>query len=153
MKRVIGFVVSTAVCVCFALVVAVRAEEKKVDPTGAWTWSIAGRDGTAREVTAILKLEGGKLTGTVTGRQGGVAIEDAKFAGEDISFKVTREFNGLKFVQRFTGKVGADTITGKISFDRNGEPQSLDWNAKRTEVKSAEPAVKPSEPAPKPAQP
>jgi hypothetical protein len=153
MKRVLRFIVPTVVCVCFALVVAVRAEEKKVDPTGAWTWSIAGRDGTARQVTAILKLEGGKLTGTVTGRQGDVAIEDAKFAGGEVSFKVTREFNGTKFVQTFIGKVSADTITGKIGFDRNGEPQSLDWNAKRSEVKPSEPAVKPAEPAPKPAQP
>ena len=153
MKRVLRFIVPTAVCVCFALVVAVRAEEKKVDPTGAWTWSIAGRDGTARQVTAKLKLEDGKLTGTVTGRQGDIAIEDAKYAGGEVSFKVTREFNGTKFVQTFAGKVSADTITGKIGFDRNGEPQSLDWNAKRTEVKPAEPAVKPMEPAPKPAQP
>ena len=153
MKRVVGFIVPTVVCLWFGLVVAVRAEDKKVDPTGAWTWSIAGRDGTAREVTGKLKLEDGKLTGTVTSRQGAVAIEDAKFAGEDISFKVTREFNGTEFVQRFTGKVSADTIKGKIEFDRNGEPQSLDWNAKRSEVKPSEPVVKPAEPAPKPAQP
>ncbi len=153
MKRMLRFMVPTVVCLCFALVVAVRAEDKKVDPTGTWVWNIPTRDGTPRQANAKLKLVDGKLIGTVSGRQGDIAIDEAKFAGEEISFKVTREFNGTKFVQTFTGKVSADAITGKISFDRNGEPQSVDWNAKREAAKAAEPAVKPTEPAPKPAQP
>ena len=40
--------------------------------------------------------------------------------------------------------VEGDTIKGKIAFDRNGEPQSLDWNASREVAKPAEPAAKPA---------
>ena len=153
MKRVLRLLVPTAACLCLALVNAVRAENSKVDPTGTWVWSVPNRDGSTRQVNAKLKLADGKLTGTVSGRQGDIAIEDAKFAGGEVSFKVTREMNGTKFIQTFSGKVSVDAITGKISFDRNGEPQSVDWNAKRETVKAAEPAIKPTEPAPKPAQP
>jgi hypothetical protein len=48
---------------------------------------------------------------------------------------VTREFNGNKMVQNYTGKVSADTIKGKIEFERNGEKQSRDWEANRAEAK------------------
>jgi hypothetical protein len=41
-------------------------------------------------------------------------------------------------VQTYTGKLEGDTITGKISFDRNGETQSRDWSAKREVAKAAE---------------
>lgn len=151
MKRMLRSIVPTAVCLLFALVIRAQAEEKKVDPTGTWTWTVAGRDGTPRQVTAKLKLEDGKLTGTVSGRQAETAIEDAKLAGEDISFKVTREFNEMKFVQKFSGKISADTIKGKIESERDGETRSVDWDAKRGAAKPE--AAKPAEPPAKPAQP
>jgi len=38
-------------------------------------------------------------------------------------------------VQNYTGKVAAETIKGKTEFERNGEKQSRDWEAKRAEAK------------------
>jgi len=38
-------------------------------------------------------------------------------------------------VQNYTGKVTAESIKGKIEFERNGEKQSRDWEAKRGEAK------------------
>jgi hypothetical protein len=35
------------------------------------------------------------------------------------------------FTQKYKGKVTADAITGKISFDRGGETTERDWVAKR----------------------
>jgi hypothetical protein len=32
---------------------------------------------------------------------------------------------------KYTGKLSADTITGKIAFERDGQTQSRDWEAKR----------------------
>jgi len=126
-----------------------RAADKKADPTGTWTWSVPGRNGgPARETTAKLKLEGDKLTGTIAGRQGDTAIADGKFSGEDISFTVTREFNGMKIVQKFAGKLSGETIKGKIDTDRDGQTTSADWEAKRG---AAQPAA--AAPAPKPATP
>jgi hypothetical protein len=31
----------------------------------------------------------------------------------------------------YTGTVSGDTIKGKITFERDGNPQSRDWEAKR----------------------
>jgi hypothetical protein len=82
-------------------------------------------------------VDGEKLTGAVIspGRQGGdpteTAIADGKVKGNEISFTVTREFNNNKMVQKYSGKVDGDAIKGKIEFDRNGEAQSRDWEAKR----------------------
>ena len=153
MKRRWCLVVPTIACLLFALVLTAQAEEKKADPTGTWTWTVTGRDGTPRTVTAKLKMDDGKLTGTVSGRQSDTAIENGKLAGEDISFQVTREFNGNKFVQKFSGKISGDAIKGKIESERDGETRSIDWNAKRGEAKpeAAKPdAAMPDEPAAKP---
>jgi hypothetical protein len=153
MKRITRLMISMAVCGLLVAVTAARADEKKADPTGTWSWTVTGRDGTPRKVTAKLKVEDGKLSGTVSGRNGDTSIDDPKLNGDELSFSVTREFNGTKFVQKFSGKVSGDNIKGKIAFDRNGEPQSVDWNAGREAAKPAEPAAKTAEPAPKPAQP
>ena len=83
-----------------------------------------------------LKVDGEKLTGTLSspGRDGATtetAIAEGKVKGEDVSFTVTREFNGNKVVSKYSGKVTADTIKGKIESERNGQAQSRDWEAKR----------------------
>ena len=88
-------------------------------------------------MTLKLKVEGDKVTGKVTspGRQGGDPVEteikDGKIKGDEVSFTVTREFNGNTMTQKYNGKVTADAITGKIESERNGQPQSRDWEAKR----------------------
>ena len=129
MQRLIALLIPT--CLLFAL--TAQAADKKNDPTGSWTWSTPGRDGNARDVTAKLKLDGDKLTGSISGRQNDSPIEDAKINGDEISFKVTREFNGNKIVQKFSGKISGDTIKGKIESEgRDGQTRSRDWEAKRS---------------------
>ena len=141
MQRILPTLIRTSACLVFALGIAANAaDEKKVDPTGNWTWNVPGRDGTPRPTTAKLKLEGDKLTGTVSGRQGtDTAIEEAKLKGDEISFQVTREFGGTKFVSKYTGKVSGDTIKGKIATERDGQTTSADWEAKREVAKPAAP--------------
>ena len=132
MKTNLRTLLQIAACALVALALTASAQDKKPDPTGTWTWSTTGQDGTARTTTAKLKLEGEKLTGTVTGRQSDTAIENGKIAGDEISFAVTREFNNNKITQKYVGKISGDSIKGKISFDREGQAQSRDWEAKRT---------------------
>ncbi len=114
------------------------AEDKKADPTGTWTWSVPGRNGGAdRKSTLKLKAEGSKLTGKLSspGRQGQTAetdIENGKIKGDEISFDVTREFNGNKVTTKYTGKVSGDTIKGKSERSGgNGGGNPRDWEAKR----------------------
>jgi hypothetical protein len=92
-------------------------------------------------MTLTLKAEGEKLTGTLTspGRQGGdpvkTEIADGKVKADEVSFSVTREFNGTKMTSKYNGKVTADAIKGKTERERNGETTSSDWEAKREAAK------------------
>lgn len=115
--------------------IAQEKKDAKADPTGTWSWTSPGRDGQTRTNTLKLKLEGDKLTGSVTGRQADTAIEDASIKGAEISFKVTREFQGNKITLKYHGKLAGDTITGKIESERDGQAQTRDWEAKREAAK------------------
>jgi hypothetical protein len=116
------------------------------DPTGAWKWTAQGRSG-PQDYTMKLELKSGALTGAVMmpGRGGDapteVAISDASFKDDDVAFSVVREFNGMKMVIKYAGKLAGDEIKGSIE-RRRGEdqpPQKADWLAKR-EAAAAKPA-------------
>ena len=122
----------------------VRAEDAKVDPTGTYIWTQQGRNGGPdRTNTLILKMEGDKLTGKMMapGRGGGdptsTEIKDAKVSGAEISFSVTREFNGNSITTKYTGKVSSDSIKGKVVAPGRGggDPTERDWEAKKQEAK------------------
>jgi hypothetical protein len=105
----------------------VRAE----DPTGTWKWTVTFNNNT-REQTLKLKQDGDKLTGSMLGRDNQeIAIDNGSFKDDKVSFSITREFNGNKFTQKYSGTVKGDTITGKVEFERDGQAQSRDWEAKR----------------------
>jgi hypothetical protein len=138
----IASLVGLVACALLTLGATAQAQDKKADPTGTWKWTTPSQNnGQPRASTLKLKLEGDKLTGTYTssGRQGGqptdTAIEDGKLKGDEISFRVTREFNGNKFVSKYNGKISGDSIKGKIESDRGGETQTRDWDAKREAAK------------------
>jgi hypothetical protein len=100
------------------------------NPTGTWKWT-TNFGGQSREATLKLKMDGDKLSGSYVGRESETPIEDAKLAGDQISFKVTREFNNQKRTTKYSGKISGDTITGKQERERDGQAQSTDWVAKR----------------------
>ncbi|HZL80264.1 MAG TPA: hypothetical protein VFC17_15630, partial [Candidatus Limnocylindrales bacterium] len=61
------------------VLVQARAEDKKVDPTGTYVWTVPARNGGPdRTNTLALKLEGDKLTGKLTspGRDGQINTTD-----------------------------------------------------------------------------
>jgi len=113
-----------------------QADDKKVDPTGTYIWTMPGRNGGPdRTNTLSLKLDGDKLTGklSVPGRGGAITdteIADGKLTGADVSFAVVRSFNGNSVTNKYTGSVGDTSIKGKVEFNRNGDVQSRDWEAK-----------------------
>src|ERR1044071_9156085 len=125
MQRTLTSITQLAVCLLLTLQISARAaDDKKADPTGTWKWSFTGQNGQTRETTLKLKMDGDKLSGTVSGRNGDTAIDNASLKGDEISFEVTREFNGNKFTSKYKGKIEGDTIKGKSEFQRNGETQS-----------------------------
>lgn len=120
-----------------------QAQDKKADPTGTWSWTMPGRNGGPdRKMSLKLKVEGDKLSGKMIspGRDGQATetdIADGKIKGDEISFTVTREFNGNKFTMKYNGKVTADAIKGKTEMERNGETTSRDWEAKKDAEKKS----------------
>jgi hypothetical protein len=108
-----------------------RAEDKP-NPSGTWKWTV-NFGGQEREFTLKLKADGEKLTGKLARADGQETdIEDGKYKDGEVSFKVTRERDGNKFVTKYKGKVSGDTIKGKSERERDGETQSRDWEAKRS---------------------
>ena len=134
-----------------------QAADKKTDANGTWTWTQQGGRGgpggpgananaTPRKATLKLKVDGEKLTGTLTqpmrtrGGDGAtpaaptpVEISDGKIKGDEISFSVKREFGGNTMVIKYAGKLDGDTIKGKTERPGRdgGDPVSTDWTATR----------------------
>jgi len=115
----------------------VRAEDQKSDPTGTWSWTMKGRQGRPdRKITAKLKLDGDKVTGTISspnrdGASTDSEITDGKVKGDEVTFSTSREVRGSKMTYKYSGKLSGDTIKGKMEFERNGEPVNQEWEAKR----------------------
>ena len=122
---------AAALVLAAAALVGVARADDKANPTGTWKWTVKFNDQSV-DMSLKLKMEGDKLTGTYVGRDNKeTPIEDATYKDGELSFKVTRERNGQKFTVNYTGKVSGDTITGKTEFERDGQKQSRDWEAKR----------------------
>jgi hypothetical protein len=122
---------ATALVVTLAGSVGLARADDKPNPTGTWKWTV-NFGGQEREMTLKLKLEGDKLTGAMVGRNNQeTAIEEGQFKDGEVSFKVTRERQGNKFTTKYSGKVSGDSIKGKTEFERDGQAQSRDWEAKR----------------------
>lgn len=127
MKRAMG----VALVVAFVGLAGNARAADKPDPTGTWKWTMTFNNQT-RDVTLKLKLDDGKLTGKISGRNNSETdIEDATFKDDEVSFSVTRERNGQKFVTKYKGKLDGDTIKGQSERERDGQKQSRDWEAKR----------------------
>src|SRR5689334_4255031 len=102
MKKLVKILAGAALAA--GMLFQAHAADTKADPTGTYVWSVPGRNGGPdRTNTLTLKLDGEKLTGKVQspGRGGGdpisTEIKDGKITGSEISFAVTREFNGNSF--------------------------------------------------------
>ena len=117
--------------VALALVMVAAQVRAEDNPTGTWKWSMTINN-QSRDVTLKLKLDGGKLTGSISGRTADTEISDGQYKDGDISFTVTRERNGQKFTSKYSGKLTGDEIKGKIESERDGQTTSRDWDAKRS---------------------
>ena len=100
------------------------------DLTGKWVAQVTGQNGQTRETTFNFKVEGSKLTGTVSGRQGANPISDGTIKGDDVSFTVVANFNGNEIKLLYKGKVSGDDL--KLSRTREGGDQpAQEFTAKR----------------------
>jgi autotransporter translocation and assembly factor TamB len=104
------------------------------DLTGNWKWTSVTKANGAAEVTAALVQKDGKLTGTVTGRQGPADITDATVNGNQVAFAVIRTSGEVTVTFKYTGQLNGDTITGSIeksATKKDTPPTKTDWKATR----------------------
>jgi opacity protein-like surface antigen len=113
----------------FVLLLTLAGAVCAADVTGKWTAQVPGREGQTRETTFTFKVEGDKLTGTVSGRQNDNPISDGKVKGDEISFTVKMSFGGNDVVLNYKGKVAGEEI--KFSRTREGADQAQEFTAKR----------------------
>lgn len=104
--------------------------KREASATGTWKWTVTFGD-RSFESTLKLKQEGDRLTGAMVRNENETPIEEAKIKDGEISFQVTRERNGEKFVSKYQGKVQGDVIKGAIKSSFGGEERSREWEAKR----------------------
>jgi hypothetical protein len=120
-----------AAVICVLAVAGMARAEDKSNPTGTWKYT-AEVNGQSIEVTIKLKLEGDKLTGTVSVRDMETKIEDSKYQDGEVSFKVNRQMNGNKFTIKYKGKIKGDTFKGTREFERDGQTNTREFEAKRS---------------------
>lgn len=103
-------------CTAIAMLALFATSMFGADLNGKWTAETEGRDGQKRTTTFNFKTEGGTLTGTVSG-MGGAAdskIEEGKITGDEVSFSVTREFQGQSRKQEYKGKIVGEELQLKV---------------------------------------
>ena len=120
-----------AAVVCVLAVAGVAWAEDKPNPAGTWKYT-ADVNGQSIDVTIKLKLEGDKLTGTLSVLDMESKIEDGKYKDGEVSFKVNREFDGNKFTLKYKGTIKGDTFKRKRELERDGETNTREFEAKRS---------------------
>lgn len=155
MQRILSTLLRTAACLLLATGLTVSA----ADVSGTYSWTQAGRNGGPdRKSSLKLKVDGDKVTGTMSapagGRRGGnadagdgkapaapadVEIKDAKIKGDELTFNIVREGRngGASTTTKYTGKISGDSM--KLKWERpgrnGGEPTPVEVEAKKEAAK------------------
>lgn len=116
--------------VLFPVIAAVLAPVAvAADVSGKWVAETKSPDGQVRTSTFDFKVDGDKLTGTVTGSRGSSEISEGKINGDEISFVVVRKFQEREFKMQYKGKVSGDEIKFNVNF---GGDRTFEMTAKKS---------------------
>jgi hypothetical protein len=86
---------------CF-VIAATAVIALAADVSGKWSGQVPSR-GEAMAATFTFKVDGDKLTGTMTGPQGEVSLQEGKVSGDQISFTTTGGNAKIQFQGTVTG--------------------------------------------------
>src|SRR5262249_53056532 len=128
-----------AAVVCLLALAGLARADDKPNPNGTWKYT-AEVNGQSIDVTIKLKLDGDKLTGSVSVLDTETKIEDAKYKDGEVSFTVNREANGNKFTIKYKGKIMGDTFKGKRELERDGQTNTREFEAKRSKDRGGLPS-------------
>jgi hypothetical protein len=118
------------VVICLVALSSFVIAQSSVD--GTWTGEVQGGRG-PQQVTLTLKVDGGKLTGTVGGGRGGpVNIEEATISGANLKFKTKQQGRGGEVTLNWTGTVKGDEIAfSRMAEGGQGQPQQFTLTRKK----------------------
>lgn len=80
------------------------------DFNGKWTAEVPSRQGGTMTNTFNFKVDGAKLTGSMSTQMGDVDITNGKVDGDNISFDVVRTFGDNSITLSYAGKADGDSI-------------------------------------------
>jgi hypothetical protein len=110
------------------LAMAVVPAASAADVAGTWKASVETPNGTF-ESTFVFKVEGTKLSGTVTGPMGEAPISDGKVEEDAVSFSIVRSRDGQEFKLTYKGKVKGNEMM--LTLTVPGMDQTFDMTAKK----------------------
>jgi hypothetical protein len=119
---------TAAILVALSVLAAASAAARRADVAGEWTMTYTTKEGVKLESTLTLKMDGDKLTGTVSSGRGSVALNEVAVKGDEISFAIVRVGFGDSIRIEYTGTVAGDTMKLKM---KAGAREPLDVTAKR----------------------
>jgi hypothetical protein len=119
---------TAAILVALSVLAAASAPARRADVAGEWTMTYTTKEGVKLESTLTLKMDGDKLTGTVSSGRGSVALNEVAVKGDEISFAIVRVGFGDSIRIEYTGTVAGDTMKLKM---KAGAREPLDVTAKR----------------------
>ena len=98
------------------------------DIDGTWTAETQGKNGPQTQ-TLTLMAKGSTLTGKMEGGRGGaVDISDGKVEGNNVSFKVVRDFGGKQVSQEYKGMLSGSDL--KLTMSGGRGPVELNFKKK-----------------------
>jgi hypothetical protein len=110
--------VKTVVLSMMALLLICTFTAAAADFNGKWLAQVPGRQGNMQEQTFTFKVEGAKLTGTMSSQRGDQEITEGKVSGDDITFMIVRKFNEMEMKSIYKGKAAGSEI--KFSMEMQG---------------------------------
>jgi hypothetical protein len=112
------------------MLLLLAAGAQGADVSGKWSGDVPGRGGDTTPATFTFKVDGEKLTGSMTGPQGELPLQDGKVSGSQVSFSTTFDAGGNSIKILYKGTLSGDQL--KMTRQRDGgSGQAREFTLKR----------------------
>ena len=112
------------------MLLLLAAGAQAADVSGKWSGDVPGRGGDTTPATFTFKADGEKLTGSMSGPQGELPLQDGKVSGSQVSFTTTIDAGGNSIKILYKGTLSGDQL--KMTRQREGgSGQAREFTLKR----------------------
>ena len=112
------------------MLLLLAAGAQAADLSGKWKGDVPGRSGDTTPTTFTFKADGEKLTGSMTGPQGDLPLQEGKLTADQVSFSTTIDAGGNSIKILYKGTVSGDQL--KMTRQRDGgQGQAREFTLKR----------------------